>query len=120
VQASWIVQSDAASLPDTEALAERAKAEFGTLDALFVNAGITRFVPFEQMTEQVYDEPLAVNAKGPHFTAQKLRAGYPDDQRVRGQQSGPALPASWTGRCQMVALQKVTEDERSDGWFRSF
>jgi NAD(P)-dependent dehydrogenase (short-subunit alcohol dehydrogenase family) len=66
------VQSDAASLPDIEALAERVKAEFGSLDTLFVNAGITRFVPFGQMTEQVYDELLAVNAKGPYFTVQKL------------------------------------------------
>jgi NAD(P)-dependent dehydrogenase (short-subunit alcohol dehydrogenase family) len=66
------VQSDAASLADIEALAERVKAEFGSLDTLFVNAGITRFVPFEQMTEQVYDELLAVNAKGPYFTVQKL------------------------------------------------
>jgi NAD(P)-dependent dehydrogenase (short-subunit alcohol dehydrogenase family) len=66
------VQSDAASLPDIEALAERAKAQFGTVNALFVNAGIAGFVPFEQMTEQVYDELLAVNAKGPYFTVQKL------------------------------------------------
>jgi NAD(P)-dependent dehydrogenase (short-subunit alcohol dehydrogenase family) len=66
------VQSDAASLPDIEALAERVKAEFGSLDTLFVDAGITRFVPFEQMTEQVYDELLAVNAKGAYFTVQKL------------------------------------------------
>ncbi|WP_328610332.1 SDR family oxidoreductase [Amycolatopsis sp. NBC_00345] len=66
------VLSDAASLPETDALADRVKAEFGTFDALFVNAGITRFVPFESMTEEVYDELLAVNAKGPYFTVQKL------------------------------------------------
>lgn len=66
------VRSDAASLPDIDALADRARAEFGTLDALFVNAGVTGFVPFEAMTEQVYDELLTVNAKGPYFTVQKL------------------------------------------------
>jgi NAD(P)-dependent dehydrogenase (short-subunit alcohol dehydrogenase family) len=66
------VRSDAASLPDIDALADRAKAEFGTLDALFVNAGITRFVPFEAMTEEVYDELFAINAKGAYFTVQKL------------------------------------------------
>jgi len=66
------VQSDAASLPEIDALADRVKAEFGTLDALLVNAGVTRFVPFDSMSEEVYDELLTVNAKGPYFTVQKL------------------------------------------------
>jgi len=66
------VQSDAASLANIESLADRVKTEFGTIDLLFVNAGVTRFVPFESMTEAVYDEVLTVNAKGPYFTVQKL------------------------------------------------
>ncbi len=66
------VRSDAASLSDMDDLADRVKREFGLVDALFVNAGITRFVPFEEMTEQVYDELLTVNAKGAYFTVQKL------------------------------------------------
>jgi len=37
-----------------------------------VNAGVTRFAPFESMTESVYDELFTVNAKGPYFTVQKL------------------------------------------------
>ncbi|WP_169088853.1 SDR family oxidoreductase [Paenibacillus sp. PL91] len=66
------VLSDAASLKDIDALADRVKAEFGTFDALFVNAGVTRFAPFEAVTEDVYDELLTINAKGPYFTVQKL------------------------------------------------
>ncbi|MET0496120.1 MAG: SDR family oxidoreductase [Actinoplanes sp.] len=66
------LRSDAASLPDIDALAGRVKAEFGTVDALFVNAGISRFVPFEAMTEESYDEVFTVNTKGPYFTVQKL------------------------------------------------
>jgi NAD(P)-dependent dehydrogenase (short-subunit alcohol dehydrogenase family) len=66
------VRSDAASLSDIDVLADRAKAEFGVLDALFVNAGVTRFMPFEAMTEEVYDELFAINAKGAYFTVQKL------------------------------------------------
>jgi len=64
--------SDAASLKDIAALAERTKAEFGTIDALFVNAGVTGFVPFESTTEETYDEIHTINAKGPYFTVQKL------------------------------------------------
>jgi NAD(P)-dependent dehydrogenase (short-subunit alcohol dehydrogenase family) len=66
------MESDAASLADIDALADRVKSEFGTFDLLFVNAGQTRFVPFESMTEVVYDQLLTVNAKGAYFAVQKL------------------------------------------------
>ncbi|MEU1755555.1 SDR family oxidoreductase [Micromonospora matsumotoense] len=66
------VRSDAASIPDIEALADRVSAEFGTVDALFVNAGINGFAPFESTSEKLFDQLLAVNAKGPYFTVQKL------------------------------------------------
>ncbi len=67
-----VIESDAASLADIDALADRVKSEFGTLDLLFVNAGQTGFVPFDSMTEAVYDQLLAVNAKGAYFVVQKL------------------------------------------------
>ncbi len=66
------LRSDAASLPDITQLAEHIRAEFGMIDALFVNAGVTRFAPFEDTSEEVYDEIFAVNARGPYFTVQKL------------------------------------------------
>ncbi|CAM5635684.1 MULTISPECIES: SDR family oxidoreductase [Streptomyces] len=66
------VRSDAASLPDIEALADRVKTEFGTVDALFANAGVSGFAPFEATGEELFDHLLAVNAKGPYFTVQKL------------------------------------------------
>jgi len=66
------VRSDAASTADIEALADRVKAEFGTVDALFVNAGVTLNLPFEQMTPEGYETVFAVNAKGPYFTVQRL------------------------------------------------
>ena len=67
-----VVESDAASLPDIGQLADRVKTDFQPLDALFVNAGQTRFASFEETTEGDYDELFAVNAKGPYFTVQKL------------------------------------------------
>lgn len=66
------VQSDASSLPDIDALAGRVKAEFGTVDALVVNAGVGSFDPFDAVTEQTFDEVFAINTKGPFFTVQKL------------------------------------------------
>lgn len=66
------VRSDTSSLDDIDALADRVKAEFATVDALFVNAGIGSYDPFETVTEQTYDEVFAINTKGPYFTVQKL------------------------------------------------
>ncbi|MGW6740105.1 SDR family oxidoreductase [Streptomyces sp. NPDC055025] len=66
------VRSDAASLPQIDALADRVKAEFGTFDALFGNAGVTGSAPFEATSEELYDRLLTTNAKGPYFTVQKL------------------------------------------------
>jgi NAD(P)-dependent dehydrogenase (short-subunit alcohol dehydrogenase family) len=66
------VRSDAASLAAIAELAARVKVELGGLDALFVNAGVTRFAPLEAMTEEAYDELFAINARGPYFTVQQL------------------------------------------------
>lgn len=66
------VRSDASSLPDIDALADRVKTEFGTADALFANAGVNGFAPFEETSEELFDQLFAVNAKGPYFTVQKL------------------------------------------------
>ncbi len=67
-----VIESNAASLADIDRLADRVKSEFGTLDLLFANAGVTRFVPFESMTEAAYDDLLTINAKGAYFVVQKL------------------------------------------------
>ena len=66
------VRSDASSLADIDALAGRVRDEFGTIDALVVNAGIGSFDPFEAVTEETFDEVFAINTKGPFFTVQKL------------------------------------------------
>jgi NAD(P)-dependent dehydrogenase (short-subunit alcohol dehydrogenase family) len=67
-----VVSSDARSLTDIDALASRVKAEFDTLDLLFVNAGFSTPAPLESMTEAVYDEMFNLNTKGPFFAVQKL------------------------------------------------
>ncbi|WP_327138808.1 SDR family oxidoreductase [Nocardia sp. NBC_01327] len=66
------VRSDAASIPDIEALANRVAVEFGLVDALFVNAGVTASAAFESTPEDMYDELFAINTKGPYFTVQRL------------------------------------------------
>jgi len=77
-----VIHSDATSLPDMDALAEKVKETFGKLDVLFVNAGYGRFIPFEAVTEEIYDEMLNLNAKGPYFIVQKLVPLMPEGSSV--------------------------------------
>ena len=77
-----VVPSDATSLPDMDALATKVKETFGKLDVLFVNAGYGHFMPFEAVTEAVYDEMLNLNAKGPYFIVQKLAPLMPEGSSV--------------------------------------
>jgi len=59
------------------AMVGRCREEFGRLDVLINNAGMTHFVKhteLEEMTEAKWDEILAVNLKGPFFVS---RAAIP-------------------------------------------
>jgi len=67
-----VVSSDARSPTDIDALAARAKAEFDSIDLLFVNAGFSIPTPFGSVTEAIYDEMFDLNARGPFFTVQKF------------------------------------------------
>ena len=67
-----MVASDARSLTDLDALASRVKAQFDSLDLLFVNAGFSIRAPLESITEAIYDEMFNLNAKGPLFAVQKF------------------------------------------------
>jgi NAD(P)-dependent dehydrogenase (short-subunit alcohol dehydrogenase family) len=66
------VRADVSSLSDLDVLVDRVRGEFGSIEALFVNAGISPLTPLESTTEDVYDELFAINVKGAFFTVQKL------------------------------------------------
>ncbi len=67
-----IVQCDISSAADRLALIEHARSRYGRLDLLVNNAGIA---PRERLdlleaTEEIFDEVLATNLKGPYFLTQ--------------------------------------------------
>jgi NAD(P)-dependent dehydrogenase (short-subunit alcohol dehydrogenase family) len=70
-QAKGIV-SDTAKMEDIRQIADAVSAISSQLDVIFINAGIAKFVPFEHMTEAVFDETFDINVKGAYFTIQKL------------------------------------------------
>ena len=65
------IQSDAGKVAEIEAAMKKIKERFGRIDALFVNAGVGKFVPFEMVTEEFFDETVDINMKGVFFTVQK-------------------------------------------------
>jgi NAD(P)-dependent dehydrogenase (short-subunit alcohol dehydrogenase family) len=58
-------------MADLDAFMGKIRERFGKIDALFANAGIGKFVPFDQVTEAFFDETVAVNLKGVFFTVHK-------------------------------------------------
>ena len=66
------VRADASRMADLDLLADRVRQRFGRVDALFVNAGVGKFIPFDQVTETFFDEIMNINLKGAFFTVQKL------------------------------------------------
>src|SRR6516162_5655968 len=65
------IQSDAGNVAEIEAAMKKINERFGRIDALFVNAGIAKLVPFDQVTEELFDETVHINMKGVFFTVQK-------------------------------------------------
>lgn len=65
------VRADVSRPGDLDALFQRVRERFGSIDVLFANAGVAKFVPIDQTTEALFDENLDINFKGAFFTAQK-------------------------------------------------
>jgi NAD(P)-dependent dehydrogenase (short-subunit alcohol dehydrogenase family) len=66
-----VLKADMSRTPEIAAAMQQIGKRFGRIDALFVNAGIGRFVPSEEVTEEFFDETMATNLKGAFFTIQK-------------------------------------------------
>lgn len=58
------VRCDVTSSAEVEALVNAAIAEFGSLDVMVNNAGITRDATLRKMTEEQFDQVIAVHLKG--------------------------------------------------------
>src|SRR5260370_22698564 len=65
------VRADVSNLPDLDTMYAMIKREFGHLAGVFVNAGYSEFLLFEDVTEQSFDRVIAVNFKGAYSTIQK-------------------------------------------------
>jgi len=66
------IRSDTSRLQDIDALIVTLKPQVDHLDVVFINAGVARFLPFESVTPEIFDEMFDINIRGAYFTIQKL------------------------------------------------
>ena len=66
------ITADQSNISYIEKLSAQVKADFGSVDILFINAGIAGLGTIEQTTEELYDNIMNVNLKGAFFTLSKF------------------------------------------------
>jgi len=66
------IVADVSDLTAIDRLVDKVKAEVGTVDILFVNAGIFTPTPSGQISEEVFDNIMDINFKGAVFTIEKF------------------------------------------------
>jgi NAD(P)-dependent dehydrogenase (short-subunit alcohol dehydrogenase family) len=76
------VQGDVSSLADLDRLFAQIKKEKGKLDIVFANAGVAKYAPFGEITEEFYESIFNVNVKGLLFTVQKAVPLLPDGASI--------------------------------------
>jgi NAD(P)-dependent dehydrogenase (short-subunit alcohol dehydrogenase family) len=94
-----VIRADARSLPDIDQAIDQARRRFGSLDLLFLNAGISRPGPIESTDEDAFDALFDINVKGNFFTLQKALPFLNEGASVvftvgAGEGVGPAMTAA--------------------------
>lgn len=65
--------ADQANLDDIEALKKEVESQYGKVDILFINAGITGgLIPIENMSVENFDSVMNINFRGAYFTLSKF------------------------------------------------
>jgi NAD(P)-dependent dehydrogenase (short-subunit alcohol dehydrogenase family) len=76
------IQGDVSNLSDLDRLFAQIEREKGKLDIVFANAGVAKFAPFGEITEDLYDSIFDINVKGLVFTVQKALPLLPDGASI--------------------------------------
>ena len=73
-----VLLSDAGDIAATRALVDKVKTTHGRIDILFVNAGVAKFAPIQQIDEDFFDAQFDVNVKGAFFLMKHAIPVIPD------------------------------------------
>jgi NAD(P)-dependent dehydrogenase (short-subunit alcohol dehydrogenase family) len=76
------VPGDVSKIADLDRLFAEIEEEQGRLDVLFANAGVAKYGPLGDITEEFYDSIFDINVKGLVFTVQKALRLMPDGASI--------------------------------------
>lgn len=131
---AWAHQADLATRADADALFERARNEFGTIDIFIGNAGLWEpaAVPITAMTDEQWRRTLAVNLDSIFYTTRAAVALMNDCGRIvlisstagqRGEAAHADYAASKGGIISLVkgvavelATRQITVNAVAPGW----
>ena len=106
------IKSDATKISDIENAMSMIREQFGRIDALFVNAGVGKFIPIDEVTESFFDEIFNVNVKGVFFTVQKalplMRSGSAIvlNASINGHKATPNTTVYGASKAAVISLAK--------------
>jgi len=66
------IVADVSDLKAIDELVDQVKNDYGSVDILFVNAGIFQPAPVGQISEALFDHQIGINFKGAVFTTEKF------------------------------------------------
>jgi NAD(P)-dependent dehydrogenase (short-subunit alcohol dehydrogenase family) len=118
------VKADVANLADIDKFYAQVVAKFGKIDALFANAGIAKFAPVGDSTEQLFDETFDINVKGLFFTVQKAlphlndNAGIVLNSSVVNDKGNPATSIYSASKAAVRSLARTFAAELVDRGIR--
>jgi NAD(P)-dependent dehydrogenase (short-subunit alcohol dehydrogenase family) len=121
---SLAVRADISNLTDLDRMFAVIRREFGYLDGIFVNAGYSEFLPFEEVTEQSFDRVIGSNFKGAYFTIQKalplLRRGSSViiNASVGARKGWPTTSTVSSSKAAVVHLARILSAELVDRGIR--
>ena len=121
---SLAVRADVSNLADLDTMFASIEREFGHLDSVFVNAGYSEFLPFEDVTEQSFDKVIGSNFKGAYFTIQKalplLRRGSSViiNASVGARKGWPTTSTVSSSKAAVVHLARILSAELVDRGIR--
>jgi glucose 1-dehydrogenase len=76
-----LIAADSRSVADVEAAVDSTVKEYGTIDVLIYNAGLTDPRPLFEISEEEWDRTLDINLKGMFFCARRAAAVMRDQHK---------------------------------------
>lgn len=114
------VRADVTQIADLDQLFTQVSDNFGPVDVLFVNAGISRFTPLDHVEEAEFDEIMNANFKGAFFTIQRALPHLRDGASIIGRVVIPGPRGPGRGMVTLVDVSPRWSSHRrcptSSGW----